>query len=684
MDSDTNLATKTGLKQLLLSNEFGPVDASKPFQPFGLSPKKDAAFIVGCEELFKKPGASFELKLKWLDLPKASEVDYDTGAEGDKTPNASIQNLTNGAWITLASNKDLWVENTLTSSGSKKIKKTYQDTIKQESLFPDTFISPAAAAFMDYDATYGPYTVKSRNGFIRIVLEAGFGYDDYQKAMTDYLIQSAFGGSATNPGVPPYVPKLESISLHYKVSVTENITNASAEAFAQKKISFYHLAPFGEAQQHAFLNDGASLSLLPQFAGDEYNRDSGELYIGITGLKGLQSVNLLFGVMEGTADPLTVKPEKHVSWSFLSNNHWKTFDTQAVGDGTAQLIQTGIVSFAIPEDATTDNTLLPAGYLWIRASVDAATLAVCKLLSIDAQAAVATFVDNDNDPGFLNLPLPTGTISKLKTAVPAIKKVSQPYASFGGRPAEARRNYYQRVSERLRHKDRAVTIWDYEHLILQTFPELNRVKCLSHTSYEQLADGTMRYNEVAPGHITIITIPTLVNITSVNPLRPYTSESTLAKIDAFVRARISCHIQPHVVHPIFEEVALDFQFRLMPGYDDYTFYKKTLKDEITAFLTPWAFGQSQDVPFGGKVSKSVLINFIEERPFVDYITNVKMYHRTEASPNSITDTDEIIASGGMSILVSVPAAKHIVEKIPDAVAGGNAVSCGDPYAKGKM
>jgi hypothetical protein len=306
-------------------------------------------------------------------------------------------------------------------------------------------------------------------------------------------------------------------------------------------------------------------------------------------------------------------------------------------------------------------------------------MAVCRLIAVDAQAAVVTFSNNGNAADFLNLPLAAGTISKLKTTAPSIKKITQPYASFGGRPAEETPHYYMRVSERLRHKDRAITIWDYEHLILEAFPELHRVECLSHTSYEQLDNGTKRYNEVAPGHVTIITIPLLENINTVNPLRPYTSESTLAKIDAFVRERISCHVQPHVVHPIFEEVALDFMVRLAYGYDDYTYYIKTLKEEITAFLTPWSTSKGAEITFGGKVVKSVLINFIEERPYVDYITNVKMYHRTEKDPNSIKDRDEVNASNGMAILVSVPAAKHKIVKIPDAVPVNVAVACIDPY-----
>ncbi|MEO6834260.1 MAG: baseplate J/gp47 family protein [Chitinophagaceae bacterium] len=670
VDSTTGAASKTGAKQLLLSNELGAIDPAKPFQPFGLSPKKGSSFIIGNEEFFKKPGATFELKFDWMNLPLASKVDYDKGGiEGDKTPNVTVEALSKGAWQSLATAQDIWIEKKFFGRSKGRTISKSSDILYDENTFPNSFLAPPTSSFLEYQAAYGPLSVRSSAGFVRLVLEAGFGYDDYQSALTKYQIKIATKTAATPPGIPPYVPKLSSISLHYSSTITENLSSISETEFEARAIEFYHLYPFGEAEQHQVLSPNTAIMLMPQFAhglGEEDKLDSGEFYIGLTKLAADQAVNILFGVMEGTTDPLTVKPEDHVHWSYLSKNQWRDFDPQTISDGTAQLIQTGIISFTIPEDASTDNTMLPLGYLWLRASVNSATMAVCKLLTVDAQAAIVQFTNNNNAPDFLNLPLPAGTISKLKINVPAIKKISQTYASFGGRPTENPSHYYMRVSERLRHKDRAVNIWDYEHLILEAFPKLNRVKCLSHTSYEQLSNGTKKYNEVAPGHVTIITIPALENIETTNPLRPYTNESTLQEIDDFLRARVSCHVQTHVVHPLFEEVAMDFKLKLMPGYDDFTFYKKTLQEEITAFLTPWAFGAVAMAQFGGKVVKSVLINFIEERPYVDFITEVKMYHRTDTNPNSVTDTDEITATNAMAILVSVPALKHNIIQIPDA------------------
>ena len=81
--------------------------------------------------------------------------------------------------------------------------------------------------------------------------------------------------------------------------------------------------------------------------------------------------------------------------------------------------------------------------------------AVCDIITVDAQASVATFVNNENADDFLNTALPAGTVAKLKIPDASVKKITQPYSSFGGRPKENDDHFYIRVSERLRHKARA-------------------------------------------------------------------------------------------------------------------------------------------------------------------------------------------------------------------------------------
>jgi hypothetical protein len=643
-----NTYSKDGVKNVLLSNEFGVVDGSKAFQPFGPMPVAGNRLVIGNKEIFTKGNVKLNFSIEWKGLKGFSSIDvgYGTQPDGGWYPNVSVKYLSKGIW-------ENWVAETeLFPLGVSETSTLVPGTVLVES------------AVHDYDHEYIIYNLSSVKGFAALQLTEGFGHKEYQLALAEYLIgQSKDPPTGTKPN-EPYTPVIQSLYINYSAySGAIDLNSTTEESFQQKEISLFHLYPFGDAEQHAYLNQPSPNYLLPQFR--HKNKDGidvlhqGEFYIGFENLQPRQVVNVLFQVMDGTADPTISKPEEHIQWSYLSNNQWKSFEPNTISDVTMQLIQSGIISFVIPFDATITNTLMPAGYLWIKASVENKVDAICKLLSVDAQAAVVTFQDNQNAADFLNTALPAATISKLKVPQSAIKKISQPYSSFGGRAMESNDAFYVRVSERLRHKARAITIWDYEHLILEAFPLIHKVKCLNHTKSVD-AD----YNEVLPGHVTIITIPDLKQRNDINPLKPYTSQAMLKAIEDFLKKKISCHVQLHVVNPDFEEVKMKFQLRLAKGYDDFTVYKKKLQEEITAFLSPWAYGGSE-ISFGGKIYKSVLINFIEERPYVDFITDVEMAHFDANKTLIKADNDEIIASTAKSILVSVSASKHEIDPYPD-------------------
>ena len=93
----------------------------------------------------------------------------------------------------------------------------------------------------------------------------------------------------------------------------------------------------------------------------------------------------------------------------------------------------------------------------------------------------------------------------------------------------------------------------------------------------------------------------------------------------------------------------------MPNHDA-TVYSNQLSMDIEQFLTPWAFDNNSDIEFGGTIEKSVVLNFIEERDYVDYITCFKMNHIIRRDGTTILemlpDIETAVASTARSILVS--------------------------------
>ncbi|MEO6455350.1 MAG: baseplate J/gp47 family protein [Ginsengibacter sp.] len=662
MDSGYN---QKGIKNLLLSNDAGPLDAAKPFMPFGSQPKTDSTFIIGNKEVFSKKNTQIKLNIEWAGLPSAIDIKYDTSSS-TSVPNVDVKFLTGKVWTNTTD--PVGSTTPITSLNNVSI---LNSATKDVSLFSLTQPMPDKGTAV-YGEEYLPFSSNTSKGFLQLRLKDDFGYKLYLDTLTLYLIgQSKTPISGPAKPTEPYTPLIQSIYLSYSAYQITDLTSNTVSVFNNRDIRFFHIYPFGDAEQHKYLNNISAntdpVYLLPQFKhwGKDVNGNTipvyhtGEFYIGIENLLANQAVNILFQAVEGSTDPLIAKPDDHVKWSYLSNNNWVDFNDQEISDATLALLQSGIISFAIPPKATTNNTLLSSGKIWIRAAIENAAEAISKLLSVDAQAAISTFESHDNADDFLNLPLPAGTISKLKTPDAAVKKITQPYSSFGGRPKENEDHFYIRVSERLRHKARAITIWDYEHLILEAFPEIYKVKCLNHTSVFE-SGGKEYTNEVKPGHVLIITIPLLTNKSEANPLKPYTNQDTLTNIENFLKKKVSCFVTVKTRQPLFEEVGISFTLKLYEQYKDFTFYANMLKNEITQYLTPWAYAGTADVQFGGKIYKSSLINFIEERYYVDFITDVILSHKIDDVNTEDITLEEITASTSRSILVSKPASKHII------------------------
>jgi hypothetical protein len=632
---DTN-----GIKELLISSDTGSVDPSKPYLVFGSNPKSGAGWVIGNKEVFSKKGAEIMLSLKW-----AESIDY---VMNDN--NAALRFLENGVW----------------DSASFKFADLYKTAAStMAAVIPNETV-------VSYKDEYSQYDIGSRRGFLKIENTKDYKVDKYYSDLQVHLVEIAAkvpdaDKKVKNTPAFPYLPKVQYVYLSYKA--TDKISFNSTVKTSDSQ--FIHIYPFGYLNYGDQLITDGKMPVVPLFThkeetdnGTAFPFNSGELYIGISGVETRQRISLLFKLLEGSTNPLEGKPENHVYWSYMSNNTWIEFGKDEIRDATRQLIETGIIDFPIPDNATLSNTVLPAGLLWLRASVKELPDQVCRFIDVKAQAVLAVLKGVGYADDFLQLPLPAKTISKLKEPQAAIRSVEQPFASFGGRNKETSKAFYNRVSERLRHKNRAITIRDFEQLVLEEFPEIHKVKCLNHTRLELNQSGVI-YNEQAAGHVTVITIPDLRQKNAIDPLRPYTSRNLLDAIKKFLEERSNCNMRLHIENPLFEEVRVEADVVLKEfaqGND--SFYTEELQKDLVRFMTPWAYNDNSDISFGGKITKSEIINFIEEREYVDFILDLKINHNKMDGSPELLDLDQITTSTSRSVLVSCPASKHSVTILP--------------------
>lgn len=610
-----------GLTSVAISNDHGPVDPAKPFLPYGSTPRRNSALVIGSNEVFGKSPSSLTLRAGWMTEPVA---------HGDQ-PEVEAEVLSAGKWTDVAGPWDVDQETyVLGSIPSESIPR----------LVPDT-----------------TYTTGSRSGFVRLRLDGGFGTDTYPVDLAAWLVGAP--GASENQPTAPVLPLLESLRVDY--TAEKELIPDPADGTGGR---FFHLTPFGHVEQAVGTGSGGGsggghLSLLPRFETTQGEEIVGALYLGVRDLAPPQTLTLLAEVVDGSANPLVAKPETHLDWSYLRGDEWVAFGADAVADETEGLLTSGILTMVVPDDASTDHSLLPHGLHWFRVAVSSAPDAVSRLVRLDAQALRATYVAPGGVATDRAQPMPPGTIAKLAAPHPAIKGLTQPAPGYGGRPPETPDAFHTRASERLRHRDRAITMWDYEHLVLEAFPGIYQVRCLNHTRYEPTTGGTSVYRELAPGHVTVVTIPDLAVPSARDPLRPATSLGTLGEIERFLTERMSCFATLHVRNPRFEQVRVGLSVRLRDGSDE-TFQVAQLREAITRHLSPWAYRSEARPSFNGRIAKSVVIDVVEELAYVDYVTDVRLTHLDPETGAESGDLDEVVGSRAVSILVSVPADQHQV------------------------
>lgn len=634
------------MKELVLQNDDGALKPEQPFPPFSSRPVIGSSFYVGSTEIFQKQLTNLELRIKWHGIPTTALSANDFGAyyhHYSPAKNRSRSNfkvdvdlLDKRGWVSLASRQ-------LFNNGLN------QDAIIAVNAANTPIETVRRDPFMDPVEEFNPSVKK---GFVRLTLDPlDFGHMDFQSSFTDAAIDAAkAGGSTANIPNEPYTPTIKELSVSYKSSVVINLQQSDVQrqktAFDARVDQFFHVLPFGVAERHPYLSlQTSAIDLLPQY------NDEGSLYIGLSGVQAPQTLSLLFKVSEGSADPDLDRQK--VKWSYMVNNEWVDFaPLQLIGDTTNGLLTSGIVRFELPRAITPDNTAFDSPLYWIRASVEKDSSAICEMIDVKAQAVTATFRDNGNDPAHLKQALAAETISSFTDGDANIKEVMQPYSSFGGHPVEDSTAFFTRISERLRHKHRAVLIKDYELLVLERFPKIYKVKCLNHTNYT----SPVSIRERAPGYVSLVVITNVRNKNAINPLQPKTSLITLSEIGDFIRTINPPMAGLQVRNPVYEEVRLNFQVRFFPGYDN-GFYAKKLNDELRQYLAPWAYDNGKDILFGGKLHKSVVLNFVEERPYVDFVTCFTMDHLIPGETPRL-NVDEAVTFTSASVLTSYP--EHLI------------------------
>jgi hypothetical protein len=587
-----------GLSPSSIQNDEAVLSSKLPFEPFGTSPAVGSRFYMGDPELVMKRLERLEFHVEWRGVPADLAEHYKNYENAgpfttriDLVDNHERLPLTQ-APVALFDDEDATKPHDIKLEGIPALVEKQGKPYRYMTLAD----LPAGSRVSGWPRHFEwELTPKDFNHAIYPAVAA-------QKSLAlvaAILKPPATGFDAADYQVkPPYTPRIKTFLVDYTAS-TEVVLDAASGGLRADRL--FHVHPFGASPLEA--ETGAcGTRFLPRY---DYE---GELYIGIRNAKPPETVSLLFQMAEGSA--ARHLPPVPIEWSYLSGDRWLTLhDGHLLADTTHHLIDSGIVQIAL--EPAQPSTRLPGDLYWIRAAIPYRADSVCDTVGIHAQAVSATFVDRGNAPERLARKLPEGSITGLLQRLAPIAAVDQPYPSRGGRPAEGEGGFYTRVSERLRHKQRALTLWDYERLVLERFPELYKVKCLPASADD-------------PGTVEVIVIPGVRGQSLSNPFEPKVPAALSSEIETYLSDKRPPQATLRVRNAYFVQVKVRVGVRFR-GEGDEGFYKTLLNEDLNRYLSPWAYDEGADITIGGKIFANSIVSFIDGRDYVDYVAAIELF-----------------------------------------------------------
>ncbi len=645
-----------GLSNLSVYNDLGLLDASRPFVPFGPLPKRGSFLLVGHPELFNRSLHHLELDLEWGELPE-EEGGFTShyAAYGRDITNDSfkfsLSALSDFSFKPLKSAErdtfhlfttDLAALPPLRERTSLRLDEAALKRLRLRPLYPQ--------------AELPEYSNNSQSGYLKLELTApamAFGHSLYPRLFAERMAEHArprpFSFVPEEPSplqLPnePYTPVINRISISYSTRAVINLRRTELkENSPEADDRIFRLHPFGTETVYAG-NNVKTPYLLPRFDEDGY------LYIGIDQLQPARPLSLFFDITDSQKTSDQRAPD--IQWSYLCGDEWKPFShDQIISDSTVLFSTRGIVQLYCPPDVSKGSGLMDPAYYWFRITASGNLDIAGRCTRIIPHAVEVSWVDNGDQDHLVSPPEARAPISGLATTVNGIAGLQQLCPFYGGQPAETEEAFYVRGSERLRHKNRAANIWDYERLILEKFPSIQQVKCIGRHGYE---------SELPVGRVLIVVVP---KIDGTNTM-PKVGYHLLKDIERYLSSLCSPFADYRVINPVYEPLKVNCKIKLR----DTSKHQggqvwRELHHLITDFICPWL--QEGTLHLGGSVSKTEVLAILNENPHVAFTTAFSMVQVYEPETDYFKMRDTAVQEDNTEVLtpsrpwsVLVPVAEH--------------------------
>lgn len=568
------------IKNLTCYNDLGVLNINQPFQPFTSTPAINSTFVIGHVEAFQKPLIRVELELTWNFPTNFGE--YFNGYQNDEIKELEAYKINETIGLFPELNED-GIRPPITITELNE----YQAPTEWQEVLPD-------------------YAKDCQWGYLKLQLTAPdqpFGVGLFQKTL-NVKMQETMIAAATRKDKDP-LPIIHDINPPLTPELTNIRLNYTASSNSDSDYQLFHIHPIGNGNGKEKISKSKPTELVTKvYEHADGSAYEGSLFIGIENLTpGLLSI--YFELSGSSLIPSNSESEAEPPVFFLVSNN-KFIPLTKVADTTEGFEQSGIVQLNIPSRLSDNNrtTILPDDLSWIVVVAKENAESYGRTNCIHLHGARALRTRTTGIPQFEqeHVAVAAETISRTLNDEPAIKKVWQPYPSFGGSILEDALSFSKRIAMELRHRNRPTKPEDIENIIYNAFPQVYFCRAL--------AEG-MR--------LEILVVPPQAENTPHH--RPSFPISFLRKIEYFIKGLVSPFLQIIVYNPHYAIMQIHMYLETKPNainIDPGQIAFLLKQDLMHRYLNPW---RRECLDFGKSPNFIKLKKNIEKK----YGLNLKNY-----------------------------------------------------------
>lgn len=575
------------VSQLELINEQGQQDGSASFCPFGVRGEKGSWLVVGNYEVSIKPLQEMRLHLKWQQVPQ-EEGGFDTYYKeyGKAIRNDSFQvrteYLKGKEWITT----------------SEQTSSLFTTNRKTRMIEDDHFILWKLNGNMPVNTFHREkfrYGLPS-SGFFRIKLDQpdfGFGYSVYQNLFINNILlrENKEGVKRLNE---PFVPMIDSIELEYKAEET-----IKKETFGQTQTRIYHINPIATQDLQPITD-----SVYTLVSG---RTEEGYLKFAFSEAESYSTIRMYIELIPSHHE-FENKDISPLKWFYNNGKQWEPIEEKQVLDETDNFLNSGSIEIELPIRISNEH-LDNQGLFWIYAAFEKNHLNYPSIYGIFTQVIKVEAELSDHPEHYPGTdPLPAGSIRDSQKNMPGIISIRQPRSGGKGVGRESFNSMYFRTSNQLLFRNQPVTPEDYERMVLEKFPQIDKVKCFP---------GCDTKNNGRKGVVTLAVMQKKKDDTF-----PLCSYDLLFDIEKEISQYTNPFVLVDAINPVFEEVMLRCYLKLKSGVST-NLFQKEIKRRIANYIAPWIY-QNKLPEFGQIMTVAEMRIFLEKQPEVEEVHQLSL------------------------------------------------------------